>query len=341
MITTISKIDIYGGLLGSGKTTLINKMLETAYKDYKVAIIENEIGKVNLDTAEFPDTSIKVKELTSGCVCCTLKGNFTHAIALLIHQEKPDYIVIEPTGLADLSGVIKACIDVPNVFLNRCIMVINSKKINRLLNVIGDFFTDQLKTADTFYLNFTENMCEDELMRVKENLLSVNSSAKLIDTPIAEIAKDTFEESPVSFYEAQGQTYDLIYSNDKVSDTIRRKAGNLVVQDIKDANPARIIAKNAKRIYTWSYSFHKKMSENDISMLKEILNSTEPCHIWRAKGYLKMENGMICKIDAVFGDIFEETRTEVKEDKIGLFVLIGDKLDRKWLDEQFKSLDAL
>lgn len=335
------KIDIYGGLLGAGKTTLINKMLETAYKNAKVAIIENEIGKINLDAGEFADTSIKIKELTSGCVCCTLRGNFTLAITLLIQQENPDYIIIEPTGLADLSGVIRACLDVLGVFLNRCVMVINSKKINRLMNVVGDFFMEQLKEANTFYLNFTEQMSETDLIHVKEKLLSVNPSAKLIDTPIAEITKDTFEEPPVYFCETPEQARNLMYSEETVSHAIRRKMGNIIIQEASDEKSAHMTTKKTKKIYSWSYKFHKKLSENDRSMLKQILNNTDYCHIWRAKGYLKMENGQICKFDAVFGDFFEEFRTELSEDKIGVMVLIGDKINSKWLDEQFKKLDDL
>ena len=109
----MKKLDIYGGLLGAGKTSLIQKMLTTAYRDCKAAIIENETGKVNLDVLEF--SNIQVRPLTSGCVCCTLKGNMVAAVKELLRTVDPDYIIIEATGAADLQSIREICDQIKDI----------------------------------------------------------------------------------------------------------------------------------------------------------------------------------------------------------------------------------
>lgn len=320
----MTKLDIYHGLLGSGKTTLIKKMLETAYKGHKVAIIENEIGKVNLDAEEF-DASIQVKELTSGCVCCTVKGDFTMAIRMLIAQQRPDYIIIEPTGAADIVTLRDACLAVPNITLNRHIMIVNAKRIATLLRIIGPFFTEQLQEAKTIYLNFTEKMDEEAITKAKEAITAINSTARFIDVPLAEITEETFASSDSS----------------KLSPNRKRKAATkLVISDATDAKPARMATGKQQKILTWAYDFQTPFTEEGIQKLREILQETQTNEIWRAKGLLKMQDGTIKKIDAVFGDLYEEERATTKEQKTGTLVLIGKKLDVEWLKKQFAAIEA-
>ncbi len=320
----MTKLDIYHGLLGSGKTTLIKKMLETAYKGHKVAIIENEIGKVNLDAEEF-DASIQVKELTSGCVCCTVKGDFTMAIRMLIAQQRPDYIIIEPTGAADIVTLRDACLAVPNITLNRHIMIVNAKRIATLLRIIGPFFTEQLQEAKTIYLNFTEKMDEEAITKAKEAITAINSTARFIDVPLAEITEETFASSDSS----------------KLSPNRKRKAATkLVISDATDAKPARMATGKQQKILTWAYDFQTPFTEEGIQKLREILQETQTNEIWRAKGLLKMQDGTIKKIDAVFGDLYEEERATTKEQKTGTLVLIGKKLDVEWLENQFAAIEA-
>ena len=320
----MTKLDIYHGLLGSGKTTLIKKMLETAYKGRKVAIIENEIGKVNLDAEEF-DASIQVKELTSGCVCCTVKGDFTMAIRMLIAQQRPDYIIIEPTGAADIVTLRDACLAVPNITLNRHIMIVNAKRIATLLRIIGPFFTEQLQEAKTIYLNFTEKMDEEAITKAKEAITAINSTARFIDVPLAEITEETFASSDSS----------------KLSTNRKRKAATkLVISDATDVKPARMATGKQQKILTWAYDFQTPFTEEGIQKLREILLETQTNEIWRAKGLLKMQDGTIKKIDAVFGDLYEEERATTKEQKTGTLVLIGKKLDVEWLKKQFAAIEA-
>lgn len=188
------KLDIYSGLLGNGKTTLIKRMLKTAYAGFRVAIIENEIGEINLDAEEFEENSVSVKEVTAGCLCCTVKGSFQEAVRFLAERENPDYIIVEPTGAADIRGVIEACEQVDGVELNRCIMVVNARKIQTLLKVAGEFFHDQIRVARTIYLNFAEKIDAGQVQNIKKNLRKVNPILKIVDTPMEEVTGDVFAE---------------------------------------------------------------------------------------------------------------------------------------------------
>ena len=190
----MTKLDVYGGLLGAGKTTLIRRMLSAAYKGYKTAIVENEAGKVNLDAEVLKTASVSVREISSGCICCTVKGSFSEAVRLLAEQEKPDYIVVEPSGAADLAGVVNACRESGAVELNRVIMVVNARRILKLLKVVGDFYLEQLRGAQTIYLNFVEGMTAEQIDGVKETLAGINPDAEMIAVPLEEITGETFPE---------------------------------------------------------------------------------------------------------------------------------------------------
>jgi hypothetical protein len=177
----MTKLDIYGGLLGAGKTTLIKAMLPCAYRGKKTAVIENEIGRVNLDAGEF--SGITVRPLTAGCVCCTLKGDLVAAVRELVLTEAPEYIVMEASGAADLDAIRRICEEIDEVSLNRCIMVVNARKLRKLMTVVGEFYRIQLREATEIYLNFTENLPGEELIAVKQLLRELNPDARVIDTP--------------------------------------------------------------------------------------------------------------------------------------------------------------
>ncbi len=141
----MAKLDIYGGLLGAGKTTLIRAMLQCAYRGKRVAVIENEIGRVNLDAGAF--SGVTVRPLTAGCVCCTLKGDLVTAVRELLQGVAPGYIVMEASGAADLEAIRRICAEIDAVSLNRCVMVVNARKLRKLMTVVGEFYRIQLRDA--------------------------------------------------------------------------------------------------------------------------------------------------------------------------------------------------
>lgn len=315
------KLDIYAGLLGAGKTTLIKQMLATAYEGSKVAIIENEIGAVNLDAGEF--ASISVKEITSGCVCCTVKGSFTEAIKMIEKQEHPDYIVVEPTGASDLQGLVDACLEVEGVILNRCVLVVNAKKIVRFLRAVGEFFMDQVRVAELIYLNFADSMEEAAIAEAKQCLLNINPKLQMIETPMSEIGADTFPENSCTLT-ATGS---------------KRKKDKLVIKEAKDQKRMMMANGKQKQIYTWDYTFEHVFDEEQMQKLMTILEDTVYNDVWRAKGYFSMTDGSVRKVDVVFGDSFQDEREASEEIKTGTLVVIGERLDTKWLQEQLEQIE--
>lgn len=316
------KLDLYAGLLGVGKTTLIKQLLNTAYVGSKVAIIENEIGAVNLDASEF--ASISVKEITSGCVCCTVKGSFTEAIRLIEKQENPDYIIVEPTGASDLQGLVNACLEVPTVVLNRCVLVVNAKKIVRFLKAVGEFFMDQIRVAEMIYLNFADQMEPEAVEEAKQKLLEINPNLQMIETPMKEVGKDTFPENSCTLTAAGN----------------KRRKDKLVIKEAKDQKRMMMTGGKQKQIYTWDYVFDGAFDEEQLEKLMTILEDTVYNDIWRAKGYFPMTDGSVRKVDVVFGDSFQDERDASEDITTGTLVLIGERLDTKWLQSQFENIEG-
>lgn len=317
-------LDIYGGLLGCGKTTLIKQMLKTAYKGHKVAIIENEIGKVNIDKGEFSADDLSVRELTSGCVCCTVKGDFKEAVKVIVAEQNPEYIVLEPTGAADLSALADACLEVPQVRLNRFVMVVNAKKVKPLLAVVGEFYRLQIESADTVYLNFAGTMTKEKLEETKQILLAINPRLRFVDTPMEDIDEETFAEAV--FRGSRGSA--------------AKRAAGLLVEEAALYQPIKMGAGTSQKLYTWNYTFACEFTEEKWETLKRILESPKNSELWRAKGFLKMAGGNLKKIDLTFGDIFEEDRGETEDERAGVLVLIGRRLNVKWFRQRFEELEG-
>lgn len=321
------QIDLYAGLLGCGKTTLIKKLLETEYKGKKAAIIENEIGAVNLDAGELSAADISVKEITNGCVCCTIQGEFTRAIDMLVESEHPDYIIIEPTGAADIRGLLSACQKVHTAALRRCIMMVNAKKLVRLLKVVGPFYHDQIVNSSCVYLNFTENMTEEQILEAKKALLSINPKVTLVDTPLADISAYTFA--------------DAVFTETSVLSSFAKKAGSsLTVRTVNSGAPVRMMVpgRSQETLYTCTLELEHPLTDEQFIRLKSMLTDTSHCDIWRAKGIIPLTSGERKRLDLTFGDLFETAAEAPAEEADGKLVLIGKKLDTAWLTDQLRSL---
>ena len=321
------QIDLYAGLLGCGKTTLIKKLLETEYKGKKAAIIENEIGAVNLDAGELSAADISVKEITNGCVCCTIQGEFTRAIDMLVESEHPDYIIIEPTGAADIQGLLSACKKVHTAALRRCIMLVNAKKLVRLLKVVGPFYHDQIVNSSCVYLNFTENMTEEQILEAKEALLSINPKVTLADTPLADISADTFAGA-------------VFIETSELSSFAKKAGSSLTVRTVNSGAPVRMMVpgRSQETLYTCTLELEHPLTDEQFIRLRSMLTDTAHCDIWRAKGIIPLTSGKRKRLDLTFGDLFENAAEAPAEEADGKLVLIGKKLDTAWLTDQLHSL---
>ena len=180
------KIDIISGFLGAGKTTFIKKMLDEVYKDEKIALIENEFGEVGIDGGFLKDSGVNITEMNSGCICCSLVGDFGTSLKEVVDKYHPDRIIIEPSGVGKLSDVIKAVKDLHienEIRLNSASTVADASKVKMYMKNFGEFFNNQIEHAGTIILSRTQNVSEDKLKKAIEMIRSLNADAHIITTP--------------------------------------------------------------------------------------------------------------------------------------------------------------
>ncbi|MCR5650321.1 MAG: GTP-binding protein [Lachnospiraceae bacterium] len=190
----MTKIDIISGFLGAGKTTLIKKLIAESFAGQKVVLIENEFGEIGIDGGFLRDAGINVTEMNSGCICCSLVGDFKEALTKVIEEYTPDRIVIEPSGVGKLSDVAKAVERVnekePQVTINSLVAVVDGTKTKMYMKNFGEFFNNQIESAGTIIISRTQKMDEAKLMELNGLLREHNKEAVIITTPWDDIKGD-------------------------------------------------------------------------------------------------------------------------------------------------------
>ena len=189
----MTKIDIFSGFLGAGKTTLIKKLIAEAYQGEKLVLIENEFGEIGIDGAFMQDAGIQVNEMNSGCICCSLVGDFGRALKKVLSEYAPDRILIEPSGVGKLSDVIGAVerIDSHDIQLNAFTTVVDAKKAKVYMKNFGEFFNNQVESANAIILSRTQDVNETKLSEVLALLREHNPNAVIITTPWTELSGKT------------------------------------------------------------------------------------------------------------------------------------------------------
>ena len=185
----MTKIDIYSGFLGAGKTTLIKKMIQEAYAGQKLVLIENEFGEIGIDGGFLQDAGINITEMNSGCICCSLVGDFGKALEQVIEQYHPDRILIEPSGVGKLSDVIGAVNKVmsDDVTLGYTVAVVDAGKVKVYMKNFGEFYNNQVETASTIILSRTDSIPQKKLDTAVEMLREHNAEATVVTTPWSEL----------------------------------------------------------------------------------------------------------------------------------------------------------
>ena len=186
----MTKVNIISGFLGAGKTTLIKKLLDGAFEGEKVVLLENEYGEVGIDGGFMKDSGIQVTELNSGCICCTLVGDFTEALGKLIDEYHPDRILIEPSGvgkLSDIRRVVDTVGKTHEVELAGCATVADVGKCRMYAKNFGEFFIDQIESAETIILSRTQTVSQDKIEKCVALLREHNAKARIITTPWDEL----------------------------------------------------------------------------------------------------------------------------------------------------------
>lgn len=185
----MTKIDIISGFLGAGKTTLIRKLIQEAYQNEKLVLIENEFGEIGIDGGFLKDAGIAVKEMNSGCICCSLVGDFAQSLTMVMDEYAPDRIIIEPSGVGKLSDVIQAVtkLNDERMSLNSYTTVADAKKVKSYSKNFGEFFNNQIAYAKTIVLSRTQLLSQEKLNEVVALLQKQNPKASLIVTPWEEL----------------------------------------------------------------------------------------------------------------------------------------------------------
>lgn len=200
----MTKIDIISGFLGAGKTTLIKKLLQEAFQEEQVVLIENEFGEIGIDGGFLKEAGIEIREMNSGCICCSLVGDFGTSLKEVIEKYHPDRILIEPSGVGKLSDVIRAVKDVQEetgLVLNSYTTVVDAKKCKMYMRNFGEFFNNQVEYAGAIIMSRTDIVDEEKAMQSMELLRGLNAKAAIITTPIEKLnGKKLLEvmEHPVS-----------------------------------------------------------------------------------------------------------------------------------------------
>ena len=189
----MTKVDIISGFLGAGKTTFIKKLIDQVYAGEKLVLIENEFGEIGIDGGFLKDAGIEITEMNSGCICCTLVGDFSEALQKVLKEYEPDRVLIEPSGVGKLSDIVKAIEAVKKnaeIEINGRITVVDGKKARLYLENFGEFFEDQVKHASTIVVSRTQMMTDEKIEECVHMLREENADAAIISTPWEELGKD-------------------------------------------------------------------------------------------------------------------------------------------------------
>lgn len=320
----MTKVDIISGFLGAGKTTFIKKLVNEVYQGQKIVLIENEFGEIGIDGTFMNNAGIEVTEINSGCICCSLVGDFEASLKEVLTTYDPDRIIIEPSGVGKLSDVIKAVNDVNDekLILDNYIAVIDAKKCRLYTKNFGEFFNNQIKYASAIILSRTQDISEFQLDECLKIINDHNNKANIITTPWNQLTKETIISA---FSNSDNLHNELLNQLD-----ICPECGHHHDHEHHHHHEHH----HADEIFTsWSKQTPKKYSKEQINnILKKLSVDSNFGNILRAKGFVDSSEGDWWYFDLVPGEY--EIRTG-KADFTGRICVIGEKLDQSKLDILF------
>lgn len=209
-----TKIDIISGFLGAGKTTLIKKIIGHSFRSEKVVIIENEFGEIGIDGGLIKDSGFEIKEINSGCICCSLVGDFERSIEEIIIEINPDRIIIEPSGVGKLSEIIKACKTDKlrsSIQINMLLTVVDVERFNLYIENFGEFFEDQIKNGRTILLSRTQEASQEKIESVVREIQKINDRCNIVTTPWENLMiKDIVDLAEMKFSNATSRQIKVV-----------------------------------------------------------------------------------------------------------------------------------
>ena len=342
----MAKVDIFSGFLGAGKTTLIRKLISEAYEDEKIVLIENEFGEIGVDSGFLKDTGVQINEMNSGCICCTLVGDFGRALNEVIDTYDPDRILIEPSGVGKLSDVIIAVQDLKNdrIELNGFTTVVDAKKARVYMTNFGEFYQNQVEHASSIILSHTDGLSQQKLDKCIELLRKYNDHAAIVTTPWDQI-------SGKAILETMEQKKTLSAELDKLrEEAYAHEAEHHHHEhhhhehhhdhdhdhdhEHHDHDHDHHGHHHADEVFDefGVYTAHKFTAEQIEEALKALSSFGEYGQVLRAKGIVEGEDGQWIHFDYVPGE--PEVRTGSAE-TTGLICVIGVGLDKEAIEELF------
>lgn len=325
----MTKIDIFSGFLGAGKTTLIKKLIKEAYAGEKLVLIENEFGDIGIDGGFLAEAGIKINELNSGCICCSLVGDFAKALKKVCEEYSPDRILIEPSGVGKLSDVIRAVYSagLKDCKINTYTAIVDAAKCKMYMKNFGEFFNDQIETANCIIFTHADVAGEEKLARAVELVRAHNAKATLVTTPWQQLTgaellaamehSDTLDEQMDELKkEALGR------SHDRDEDEHDHEHGHCHHHH------------HADEVFdSWGVETPKAYTAEELkAILSQLTNAVEYGTVLRAKGIVPSKDGKWLHFDYNPGepDVHEGCPAYT-----GRLCVIGSKLDKEELAELF------
>lgn len=308
----ITKIDIISGFLGAGKTTLIKKLIESDLKKERLAIIENEFGEVSIDGDLLKGTNIDMKEISSGCICCSLVGDFKEAIKEIVKKYSPDRILIEPSGVAKLSDIIKSCKEIESIKIDNIYTVIDVSNYNSYLNNFGEFYKDQIKKAEIIIASRRDNN-EKDIEEIVKSIKKLNKECNIITAPL-----DEFEGNDI-----------LNISKKEISNKVEfnRKISYQKVGIVHKNNKASNV------FNSWGIETKKFVSKSKLkSIFIEKISGDDYGNILRGKGIVQLDEGRWVEFHYTPGSF---QMNAIASQKVGKIAIIGESINTKKLDKLF------
>ena len=342
----MTKIDIISGFLGAGKTTFIKKMLDEVFKGEKIVLIENEFGEVGIDGGFLKDAGIQITEMNSGCICCSLVGDFGKNLHEVIEKYHPDRILIEPSGVGKLSDVMKSVIDIEkeeDVKLNALITVVNALKASKQMKAFGEFFNNQIEYATTVVLSRSQNATDEQLEFCVKQIQALNPKAAIITTPWDNIkgeqilkvveGQDSLEMKLLAEQRAKKDAHDHEHEHhhDHDEHEHHHEHGENCTCGCHDHDHHH---HHADEVFTsWGKETPHKFTREKIEDVLKTLSETDDYGvILRAKGMVADVNGSWIYFDMVPGEY--ELR-DGEPDYTGRLCVIGTNIEEHRLEELF------
>ena len=321
----MTKVDIISGFLGAGKTTLIKKLIQDVFAGQKIVLIENEFGEIGIDGGFLKDAGINITEMNSGCICCSLVGDFGKALKEVTEKFFPDRIIIEPSGVGKLSDVRKAVEDAAEeagLVLNALTTVADASKIKMYMKNFGEFYNNQIESAATVILSRTQKLSEEKQMKAAEMIREKNPNAVIVTTPWDELTGE--------------QILHAMEGTDVLAQMLMEEVHDHHEHDehCGCGHDHHHHHHHADEVFTsWGKETPRKYTKEEMEHILKALSDTEDYGVvLRAKGMVPCTDGTWIHFDLVPGEY--EVRTGAA-DYTGRLCVIGSKLQEEALAKLF------